>query len=60
MSIRNLILFPKLSSVSRNKKKLINFLQVTEEEFINYYAGISASIDNDAYFNLMICNSWKM
>jgi Ca2+-binding EF-hand superfamily protein len=34
--------------------------EVTQEEFINYYANLSASIDNDQYFELMMRNAWHI
>uniref|UniRef100_A0A8C5T9T5 Calcyphosine like n=1 Tax=Malurus cyaneus samueli TaxID=2593467 RepID=A0A8C5T9T5_9PASS len=33
---------------------------VTTEEFMNYYAGVSASIDTDIYFIVMMKNAWKL
>ncbi|XP_070563688.1 calcyphosin-like protein [Ptychodera flava] len=34
--------------------------QVTKEEFYNYYCGVSASIDSDAYFIVMMQHAWKL
>jgi len=33
---------------------------VTKEEFEEYYNNISASIDDDQYFQLMMENAWKL
>ena len=34
--------------------------KITQENFINYYTNISASIDNEDYFELMIRNAWHI
>ena len=33
---------------------------VTYDEFINYYAGVSSSIDSDVYFDVIILNNRKL
>lgn len=34
--------------------------KVTRKEFLNYYANIGANISNDAYFDLLVRNSWQL
>ena len=34
--------------------------KVTMDEFIEYYTNVSANIDNDAYFDLMMSNAWNI
>ena len=34
--------------------------KVTLNEFMDYYSNISASIDDDEYFQLMITNAWNL
>jgi len=34
--------------------------QVMRLEFENYYAGVSASIDMDIYFDLMMRQAWRL
>ena len=34
--------------------------KVTPDEFIDYYTDVSASIDDDDYFELMIRNAWHI
>jgi len=34
--------------------------KVTREEFQEYYADVSSSIDEDSYFELVIKNAWQL
>ena len=35
-------------------------LQVTTDDFVNYYVGVSSSIDDDVYFEEMMRQAWRL
>ena len=39
---------------------IIKYFKVTYDEFVNYYAGVSSSIDLDIYFDIMMRQTWKL
>ena len=39
---------------------ITSLLQVTKDEFMEYYAGVSASIDKDVYFDYMMRQAWNI
>lgn len=71
MSTYDVSRHPKFISGEKTKEQIIKkYLdvfqrndtddEVTKDDFINYYSGISASIDNDEYFVCMMKNAWDL
>ena len=63
---------PDFSSGRRNEEEILKaFLAkfekntstdgiLTKQEFLDYYSGVSASIDDDLYFDLMMRRAWRL
>ena len=49
-----------MKTFTRNKNiEGVNKCTVEYDDFENYYAGVSSSIDSDIYFDLMMRNTWN-
>jgi Ca2+-binding EF-hand superfamily protein len=62
------VLFEFLDTFEMHHEQVVRLTQtgsgrdhrVTQEEFLTYYEQVSASIDDDRYFELMIKNAWNL
>lgn len=52
--------FLETFEMHHNLKNGMRDQNVTREEFLEYYNNVSANIDNDQYFELMLVNSYKL
>lgn len=58
---KNALLTEFLSNfIVKKKNSPLHIEEVTEQDFLRYYANLSASIDSDDYFELMIRNAWHI
>ena len=59
MHIWKFLLLKVLQTIIISVNKLL-FLQITKDDFVHYYVGVSSSIDDDQYFVEMMRRAWKL
>jgi Ca2+-binding EF-hand superfamily protein len=72
MAVYDVSSHPEFKSKKKTKEQILREMidvfdvggekdgKVTKQEFLNYYQQISAGIENDTYFELMIRNAWHI